>query len=81
VGCSYARDWQRSGLLCVRVFCSRFHSIFTFPRGNIDLPRIFPFLGKSQLQVLSVVVSILLLGGHIVMASLVKEKVLLKSDR
>lgn len=47
--------------------------------GNVDLPRLLPFLGKSQLQVLSVVVSLLLLGGHILMATLVKEKVLLKT--
>jgi len=44
--------------------------------GNVDLPRILPFLGKSQLQVLSVVVSLLLLIGHLIMAMLVKEPVL-----
>ncbi|KIM38864.1 hypothetical protein M413DRAFT_447558 [Hebeloma cylindrosporum] len=55
-------------------------SVVGFFVGNINLPRIFPFFGKSQLQVLSVVVSILLLGGHVLMASLVKERVLLKSD-
>lgn len=47
--------------------------------GNINLPRLLPFLGKSQLQVLSIVVSGLLLAGHCVMAIFVKEKVLLKS--
>ncbi|PPQ81361.1 hypothetical protein CVT25_015468 [Psilocybe cyanescens] len=54
-------------------------SVVGFFVGNIDLPRLLPFLGKSQLQVLSVVVSLLLLGGHVFMAILVKEKVLLKS--
>ncbi|KDR74758.1 hypothetical protein GALMADRAFT_269030 [Galerina marginata CBS 339.88] len=47
--------------------------------GNIDLPSALPFLGKSQLQVLSVVVSMLLFSGHALMAGLVKEKVLLKT--
>ncbi|KAF8994064.1 major facilitator superfamily domain-containing protein [Cyathus striatus] len=53
-------------------------SVIGFFVGNINLPAYFPFLGKSQLQVLSVVVSVLLLAGHLVMAFLVKEKVLLK---
>ncbi|KAF8148425.1 major facilitator superfamily domain-containing protein [Crassisporium funariophilum] len=54
-------------------------SVVGFFVGGIDLPRLLPFLGKSQLQVLSVVVSVLLLGGHLIMAGLVKERVLLKS--
>ncbi|KAF8963511.1 major facilitator superfamily domain-containing protein [Flammula alnicola] len=54
-------------------------SVVGFFIGNINLPRLLPFLGKTQLQVLSVIVSLLLLGGHTVMASLVKEKVLIKS--
>lgn len=49
-------------------------------RGNINLPKILPFLGRSQLQVLSVVVSFLLLAGHLLMATLVKERVLLKTS-
>lgn len=44
--------------------------------GNINLPRILPFLGKTQLEVLSVVVSLLLLFGHMTMATLVKERIL-----
>lgn len=47
LGCSYAGGWQHRGLLCVRVFYFRFHLIFTLRRGNIYLPWIFPFLGKS----------------------------------
>ncbi|KAF8056981.1 major facilitator superfamily domain-containing protein [Lyophyllum atratum] len=47
--------------------------------GSIPLPAMFPFLGTTQLQVLSVIVSVLLLGGHVVMAACVKERVLLKS--
>lgn len=55
-------------------------SVVGFFVGNINLPRILPFLGKSQLQVLSVVVSLLLVGGHLVTAGLVKERVLLQND-
>ncbi|KAJ2923915.1 hypothetical protein H1R20_g13179, partial [Candolleomyces eurysporus] len=55
-------------------------SVVGFFVGNIDLTRIFPFLGSTQLEVLSVVVSLLLLAGHIAMAFLVKERILLKSD-
>ncbi|KAF5324984.1 hypothetical protein D9619_009553 [Psilocybe cf. subviscida] len=54
-------------------------SVVGFFVGNVNLPRLLPFLGKSQLQVLSVVVSGLLLAGHCVMAIFVKEKVLLKT--
>ncbi|KDR74770.1 hypothetical protein GALMADRAFT_141109 [Galerina marginata CBS 339.88] len=42
--------------------------------GNINLPSALPFLGKSQLQVLSVVVSPLLFSGHALMDGFVKEK-------
>ncbi|KAJ3515315.1 hypothetical protein NLJ89_g1827 [Agrocybe chaxingu] len=55
-------------------------SVVGFFVGNINLPRHFPFLGSSQLQVLSVIVSFLLLAGHVVMAVMVKEKVLLKTS-
>lgn len=48
-------------------------------RGNIDLTRLLPFLGKTQLEALSVVVSLLLLGCHLLTAGSVKEKILLKS--
>lgn len=49
---------------------------FLLSSGNINLPRILPFLGKTQLEVLSIVVSLLLLAGHLAMAVLVKERVL-----
>lgn len=51
-----------------------------FNSGNVDLPRILPFLGRTQLQVLSVVVSVLFLVGHLVMAVFVKERVLLNDS-
>ncbi|KAF8631680.1 hypothetical protein AX15_002265 [Amanita polypyramis BW_CC] len=53
-------------------------SVVGFFVGNINLPVILPFLGKSQLEVLSVVVSLLLFAGHAVMALLVQERVLLQ---
>ena len=43
------------------------------------MPRIFPFFGKTQLEVLTVVSSLGLLIGHAIMAYMVKEKVLVKS--
>lgn len=43
----------------------------------MDLPKILPFLGKTQLQVLSAVATFLLVGTHLIMAFMVKEKVLL----
>ncbi|PFH53502.1 hypothetical protein AMATHDRAFT_54630 [Amanita thiersii Skay4041] len=55
-------------------------SVIGFFVGNINLPTILPFLGQTQLEVLTVIVSLLLLGGHIMMALLVKERVLLKDN-
>lgn len=49
-------------------------------RGNLDLPRIFPFLGSAQLEVLSVIASLVLLGTHFVTAATVKERVLVSSS-
>lgn len=49
-------------------------------RGNVNLPRFLPFLGKSQLQGLSVVVSVLLPAGHLITAGLVKERILVGSS-
>ncbi|KXN89417.1 General alpha-glucoside permease [Leucoagaricus sp. SymC.cos] len=52
-------------------------AIVGFFVGNVDLTRRFPFLGKTQLQVLSVVASLVLLWCHLITAVLTKEKVLL----
>lgn len=53
-------------------------SLTTAPvsRGNVDLPRYFPFLGSEQLEVLSVIASLLVLGTHGLTAWGVKERVL-----
>ncbi|KAG6899420.1 hypothetical protein C0993_010428 [Termitomyces sp. T159_Od127] len=54
-------------------------SVVGFLFGTIPLPKLFPFLGTTELEVLSVMVAVLLLGGHTLMAICVKERVLLKS--
>lgn len=81
VGCSHVGCRQRRGLLRVSAeFMISGLILIPWFRGNINLPKILPFLGRSQLQVLSVVVSFLLLAGHLLMATLVKERVLLKTS-
>ncbi|KAJ7179784.1 major facilitator superfamily domain-containing protein [Mycena filopes] len=48
-------------------------SLIGFFVGNLNLPELLPFLGSSELQVLSVLVVILILAGHFTTAVLVKE--------
>ncbi|KAH9990214.1 MFS general substrate transporter [Russula compacta] len=48
--------------------------------GGINLPWFFPFLGHAQLQVLTVIGSITLIGTHLVTISAVKERILLASS-
>ncbi|KAJ7732470.1 major facilitator superfamily domain-containing protein [Mycena maculata] len=54
-------------------------SVVGFFVGNLDLPSFLPFPGSSELQVLSVIVSVLILAGHFTTAALVKEKVVIRS--
>ncbi|KAK7049408.1 hypothetical protein VNI00_006009 [Paramarasmius palmivorus] len=49
--------------------------------GNLELPKILPFVGTTQLEVLSVMGSLVLLGSHLSTAALVQEKVLLESPQ
>ncbi|KAJ7165691.1 major facilitator superfamily domain-containing protein [Mycena crocata] len=51
-------------------------SIIGFFVGNLDLPSFLPIFGSSELQGLSVIVSVLLLFGHLITAVMVKESVL-----
>ncbi|KAF9037392.1 MFS general substrate transporter [Hymenopellis radicata] len=53
-------------------------SVAGFYVGNLSLPSILPFFGNTELEVLSILASILLLGGHVVTMLMVKEKVLLQ---
>ncbi|KAJ3766900.1 sucrose transporter [Lentinula raphanica] len=55
-------------------------SVVGYFAGNLDLPSLLPIFGHTELQILSVIVSFILFGSHIVMASSVSERVLLKSD-
>ncbi|KAF9443657.1 MFS general substrate transporter [Macrolepiota fuliginosa MF-IS2] len=52
-------------------------AVIGFFAGNVDLTTMFPLFGRTQLQALSVIASCLLLGSHLVMAVLIKERILL----
>lgn len=51
-----------------------------FSRGNVDLTKSLAWLGKTQLQVLSVLTSLSLIGAHGITSAGVTEKVLLKES-
>lgn len=53
-------------------------SVAGFFVGNIDLPKAIPWMGKTQLQVLSVVTSIFLMVTQGITSASVTEKVLVK---
>jgi hypothetical protein len=47
--------------------------------GGIDMPSLLPFLGHTELEVLSVVGVLTLVGTHLVTITSVKERILLAS--
>ncbi|KAI0694137.1 major facilitator superfamily domain-containing protein [Cytidiella melzeri] len=47
--------------------------------GNVDMTKVFPFLGNTELEVLAVVGSFLLIATHLATAASVKEKVVVSS--
>ncbi|KAG2007431.1 sucrose transporter [Coprinopsis cinerea AmutBmut pab1-1] len=49
--------------------------------GKLELTKAFPYLGRTQLEVLSVIVSFFLFTTHSITALFVKERVLLKSTQ
>lgn len=49
-------------------------------RGNLDLPPVFPWLGKNQLQILSFITSVILLVAHAFTSWAVTERVLLRDE-
>ncbi|QRV84507.1 MFS/sugar transport protein [Ceratobasidium sp. AG-Ba] len=53
-------------------------SVAGFFIGGVNLPRAVPWLGRTQLEVLTVVSSMLLLGFHGITAGSVEEKVLVQ---
>ncbi|WWC71291.1 uncharacterized protein I206_105245 [Kwoniella pini CBS 10737] len=58
-----------------------FGSVFGFFVGNLDLPPVLPFLGKTQLQILSFMTSAILMITHTFTSWAVSERVLLRDDR
>ncbi|KAJ7594111.1 major facilitator superfamily domain-containing protein [Mycena floridula] len=54
-------------------------SVVGFFVGNLDIPVIIPFLGRTQLQGLTVIGSLVLLLAHLVTAFSVTEKVMVKN--
>ncbi|KAF5352299.1 hypothetical protein D9758_011927 [Tetrapyrgos nigripes] len=46
--------------------------------GNLNLPSLLPILGSSELQIISILASLILLGTQLVTAGMVNERVLLK---
>lgn len=67
--------WQ--GSLCEltgNAFSTDTHS------GNVDLTSIVPFLGKSQLQILSLVTSTILALAHTSTSWAVTERILLRDE-
>ncbi|KAF5353770.1 hypothetical protein D9757_013859 [Collybiopsis confluens] len=56
-----------------------FGNVLGYFAGNLDLPSLLPIFGHTELQVLSVVTSLILFGSHLLMAATVQERVLVKS--
>ncbi|KZT59273.1 hypothetical protein CALCODRAFT_431195 [Calocera cornea HHB12733] len=52
-----------------------------FFTGYMDLVTWFPFLGRTQLQVLVIIGSVILLGTHILTSLCVTERVLIQDDK
>ena len=49
-------------------------------RGNLDLPPVLPFLGRTQLQILSFLTSAILMSAHFFTSWAVNERVLLRDE-
>jgi hypothetical protein len=47
--------------------------------GGINMPSLLPFLGRTELEVLSIVGSAILIGTHLTTITVVKERILLAS--
>jgi hypothetical protein len=85
MGGSNVWDWQCCRFLRVSYSSTYIRETFATTnkqplvrRGNIDLPSILPFLGRTQLEVLAVICSLLLVLTHGITSYFVSEKVLLK---
>ena len=82
MGRSHVGHWQRGRIFLVSV-ANNIHSLFLFvlnqDSGGINMPSLLPFLGRTELEVLSVIGIILLIGTHLATVASVKERVLLTS--
>jgi hypothetical protein len=82
LGRSHVGHWQRGRIFLVSVV-NNIHSLFLFvfnqDSGGINMPSLLPFLGHTELEVLSVIGVILLIGTHLATVASVKERVLLTS--
>ncbi|KAE9392066.1 hypothetical protein BT96DRAFT_1000693 [Gymnopus androsaceus JB14] len=56
-----------------------FGSVIGYFAGNLDLPSLLPIFGHTELQILAIVVSLILSGSHVIVASSVNERVLVKT--
>jgi solute carrier family 45, member 1/2/4 len=61
-------------LMSMLTYCCAF-----LPSGGIDMTSILPFLGKTELQVLSVLGATILVATHLTTAAFVKERTLISS--
>jgi hypothetical protein len=78
--CSVPALWR---FLIRRPFCLCFYfklSVLIQSRGNLDLPPVLPWLGKTQLQILGFLTSCLLMGTHGFTSWAVTERVLLRDE-
>lgn len=70
------------GFLCSwRQWTLNSKSLIAPYRGNISLPKQFPFLGHTQLEVLSLLSGLLLLLTHGVTVCTVRERVLMEPSK
>ena len=51
----------------------------SYGSGGINMPSLLPLFGRTQLEVLSVVGSVILIGTHVTTFTAVKERILLSS--
>jgi len=82
LGCSHVGYWQRGRIFLVSV-ANKAHSlsilVLNQDSGGINMPSLLPFLGHTELEVLSVIGVILLIGTHLATVASVKERILLTS--
>lgn len=67
------------GTLCKVITAALWLWLTSRDSGNVDMTKVFPFLGSTQLEVLSVVGAFLLLIAHLATAYCVTEKVVVSS--